>query len=93
MSRVAVHLDPLTQKVQGVWVVRQGQAVSYYPSGVEYPYQLGYDHVSSWSPEILTWDQMVDYLIARSPNRVWWESADSEQGETPEATFMRLTKK
>lgn len=93
MSKIAVHLDPETQHIEGIWTNETGTPTSFYPNGIAFPYQAGRSHIEAWSPNSdVTWNQFCEYLAGRTPNRVWWEQADLEKGETPEAAYRRLTK-
>lgn len=97
MSKIAVHIDPDTEKILGVWTQDSSGLKSYYPQ--PYQRQLGadkmldfVDHQKNDPPETqATWDMWCDQLAGRTPVDIWWESIDSTKDETLEQTFQRLS--
>jgi hypothetical protein len=92
--KIAIHLAPLTQRVEGVWLFENDVPVSYYPNGVEYPYIEGLNTMQAFIDDKgssgVTWDKWCIWLSERIPNKIWWEEAESLQKETSKEAYERL---
>lgn len=89
MSKVAVHLQPVSKQLLGTWV-SDGLSISAYYVGSEYQRQLAQSIVNSRKPNI-AWDQWCDAVAERIPYTIWWESVDRVDDETAQEAFIRLT--
>ena len=89
MSKIAVHLDPATHNIAGIWMNLKGKPTSYYV-GSEYERQVGERDISSRIRG--SWDAFIERLAERTPSDVWWEMADRVDNETLQEAYTRLVK-
>lgn len=89
-SLIAIHIDPSSKKIVGVWLDIKGVPTSYY-TGSQYQQQLGQSYMASQIRG--TWNDWVTRLTQRTPIDIWWEATKSLSGETPQEAFERVTSK
>lgn len=91
MSKVAVHINPESKKIVGVWLDIKGTPTSFYQHDSGYQRQLGQSYIASRIRG--SWDDFIDRLATRTPTDIWWESIDALDQETPKQAFDRVSKK
>jgi hypothetical protein len=87
MSLIAIHVDPTTKKVVGVWMDVNGVPTSHY-QGSDYQKQLGLSYMQSQIRG--SWDDWVTRLTQQTPVTVWWEKAKAKPKETVQQAFERI---
>lgn len=89
MSKIAVHLDPVTHNIAGIWMNIKGKPTSYYV-GSEYERQIGERDITSQIRG--PWDGFVERLSEKTPSNIWWEASDREGNESLQEAYTRLVK-
>lgn len=84
--QVALHLDPRTGDLEGIWFELPGweEALAcLYRDETSISHAIGVDVMSARSP-MLTWHEYWAYLAGGSPYFDWWEVAEVDDESYPE---------